>query len=62
MVSDEGTEFLGTFAERLKDEKITVRRVNPEKQDHKILAPLNGICKYIRYQIFKRLIQIDKDS
>jgi hypothetical protein len=45
---DEGTEFLGTFAERLHEEKIEIRRVNPEKQDHKILAPLNGMCKYIR--------------
>jgi hypothetical protein len=45
---DEGKEFLGLFTERLEEDKITIRRVNPEKQDHKILAPLNGMCKYIR--------------
>jgi hypothetical protein len=59
---DEGKEFLGLFTERLEEDKITIRRVNPEKQDHKILAPLNGMCKYIRDQIFKRLIQKDKES
>jgi hypothetical protein len=28
---DEGTEFLGLFAERLEEDKIAIRRVNPEK-------------------------------
>ena len=32
---DEGSEFKGEFQQRLEDEEITVRRLNPEKLDHK---------------------------
>ena len=28
---DEGKEFYGLFTERLEEDKITIRRVNPEK-------------------------------
>ena len=60
VVMDEGTEFKGQFTEILEEEKIKIRRVNPNKDDHKILAPLNGMCRFIRSQIIKRIIEIDK--
>ena len=28
---DEGKEFMGEFTERLDEEKISIRRLNPEK-------------------------------
>lgn len=45
---DEGTEFKGEFTELLQEEKIKIRRVNPNKDDHKILAALNSMCRYVR--------------
>lgn len=32
---DEGKEFMGKFEELLNEEKIKIRRVNPNKDDHK---------------------------
>lgn len=57
---DEGTEFKGRFTEILEEEKIKIRRVNPNKDDHKILGALNGMCKFIRSQIMKSIIDMDK--
>ena len=45
---DEGTEFKSEFTKLLNEEHIKIRRVNTNKADHKILAPLNGMCKYVR--------------
>ena len=48
IIMDEGTEFKNQFTELLDEEKIKIRRVNPNKEDHKILAPLNGMCRFVR--------------
>ena len=45
---DEGTEFKADFTELLEEESIKIRRVNTNKNDHKILAPLNAMCKFVR--------------
>lgn len=46
----------------MEEEGVKIRRVNPEKQDHKILAPLNGMCKFIRSQVMKEIVMFDKKS
>lgn len=48
VVMDEGKEFMGKFEELLNEEHIKIRRVNPNKDDHKILAPLNSMCRFVR--------------
>lgn len=45
---DEGTEFKAEFTELLEEEKIKIRRINPNKNDYKMLAPLNVMCKFVR--------------
>ena len=62
VTSDEGTEFLGAFSELLAEEKIKYRRVNSEKQDHLMLAPLNSMCRYVRNNLVKRFIEVDQQS
>ena len=62
VVMDEGTEFKGEFTELLDEEKIKIRRVDPHKEDHRQLAPLNAMCKFVRDQIFKRFIAMDKQD
>ena len=57
---DEGNEFKGRFTEILEEEKIKIRRVNPNKDDHKIMGPLNGMCRFIRNQIMKSIVDMDK--
>ena len=60
VIMDEGTEFKGEFTTILEEEKIKIRRVNPNKDDHKILAPLNSMCRFVRSQIIKKIIEMDK--
>jgi hypothetical protein len=48
VIIDDGNEFRGEFTEILEEEKIKIRRINPNKDDHKILAPLNSMCRYVR--------------
>jgi hypothetical protein len=48
VIMDDGNEFRGEFTEILEEEKIKIRRINPNKDDHKILAPLNSMCRYVR--------------
>ena len=62
VVMDEGTEFKGEFTELLDEEQIKIRRVDPHKEDHRQLAPLNAMCKFVRDQIFKRFIAMDKQD
>ena len=60
IVMDEGNEFKNEFTELLQEEKISIRRINPNKNDHKILAPLNAMCRFVRNQLIKKFIELDK--
>eukprot|EP00703_Trepomonas_sp_PC1_P006981 JAP89625.1 Hypothetical protein TPC1_30880 [Trepomonas sp. PC1] len=60
VIMDDGNEFRGEFTEILEEEKIKIRRINPNKDDHKILAPLNSMCRYVRSQILQKIVDMDK--
>lgn len=57
---DLGNEFLGEFQQLLEEENIKIRRVNPEKQDHNMLAPLNAMCRFVRNSFLKEMLFYDK--
>ncbi len=62
IVMDEGNEFKNEFTELLQEEKISIRRINPNKNDYKILAPLNAMCRFVRNQLIKKFIELDKQN
>lgn len=61
VIADKGNEFRGNFMKILEDENIKIRVIDPDKLNHNSLAPLNSMCRYVRQQIDKMLIQISKE-